>query len=254
MDCMNMTGNTIFITGGGSGIGRGLAEGFHRLGNKIIIAGRRQSVLQAAAAANPGMEYAVLDTTDANAIRLMAKDVTLRFPKLNVVINNAGVQSMHDFGSGQPFDDAAAAQEIETNIYGVLRTTAAFLPILRMHGATIINVSSGLAFVPLAKYPVYCATKAFIHSFSMSLRHQLRKTSVRVIELAPPWVATELDAKHIEPVPNQGMKPMPLADFIAAAMEELASEKQELPVAGAKFLYSGGISERAEATFAQINS
>lgn len=251
---MKLEGNTLLITGGGSGIGRGLAEAFHKLGNKVIIGGRREAVLRNTAAANAGMEFVVLDTTDPESIRAAALHVTARFPELNVVVNNAGVQRVLDFASDEPINEKAAAEEIETNIYGVLRVTQAFLPHLKTRqSSTIINISSGLAFVPLAMYPVYCATKAFVHSFSMSLRHQLESTSVNVIELAPPWVATELDATHAKPTFHDGMRPMPLPDFIAAAMEELKSNGQELPVAGAKFLYSSGISERAAAVFEQIN-
>ena len=251
---MKMQGNTILITGGGSGIGRGLAEAFHKLGNKVIIAGRREAVLQATAAANPGMEYEVLGTSNAESIRNAAAKVVSRFPELNVVVNNAGVQKVIDFASEAGYDDAAAQEEINTNINGVLRMTAAFLPHLKTQAdAAIVNLSSGLAFVPIARYPIYCATKAFVHSFSMSLRLQLAEAGVQVVELAPPWVATELDAAHTTPTVHEGMSPMPLADFIAAAMEELASGGDELKVAGAKFLYAGGVSEKQAATFEMIN-
>ncbi|WP_263358423.1 SDR family oxidoreductase [Acidicapsa ligni] len=249
---MNIQGNTILITGGGSGIGRGLAEALQKQGNKIIIAGRRESVLQETAKANPGMEYAVLDTSNAGSIQAAAAKLTSQYPDLNVVINNAGVQRVIDFAAG--YDDAAAQEEISTNISGVLRMAAAFLPHLRTKAsATIVNISSGLAFVPMARYPVYSATKAFVHSFSMSLRLQLKDTSVRVVELAPPWVGTDLDASHPERAAHEGMSPMPLPAFINAAMEELASDEDELKVAGAKFLYAGGVSEKQIATFAQIN-
>jgi len=249
---MNMQGNTILITGGGSGIGRGLAEALQRQGNSIIIAGRREEVLRDTATANPGMEYVVLDTSSAESIKTAATKIVARFPDLNMIINNAGVQRVIDFAVG--YDDAAAQEEISTNISGVLRMTAAFLPHLKTKpSAMIVNVSSGLAFVPMARYPVYSATKAFVHSFTMSLRLQLKKTSVRVVELAPPWVATELDASHPERASHEGMSPMPLPAFIAAAMEELASGEDELKVAGAKFLYAGGVSDKQAATFEQIN-
>jgi uncharacterized oxidoreductase len=178
----------------------------------------------------------------------------VRFPRLNVVINNAGVQKMHDFGKDNGAGDAAMQEEIATNISGVLRMANAFLPqLLQQPSATIVNVSSGLAFVPMARFPVYCATKAFVHSFTMSLRYQLQRTNVRVVELAPPWVKTDLDATHPAPTEHEGMSPMPLEEFIRAAMQELASDEVELKVAGAKFLYAGGISDRLYATFDQIN-
>ena len=109
----------------------------------------------------------------------------------------------------------------------------------------------GLAFVPMARFPIYCATKAFVRSFTISLRHQMKGTNVRILELAPPWVKTNLDALH--PTSHEGMSPMPLADFTAAAMAELGSGEDELKVAGAKFLYGAGVSEKVNAVFAQIN-
>jgi uncharacterized oxidoreductase len=252
---MQTTGNTIFITGGGSGIGRGLAEAFHKLGNKVIIGGRRREVLAETAAANSGMEYVALDTISAESIRAAAKEVTSRWPKLNVVINNAGVQRVQNFADA-PIDESGFEQEIETNVYGVLRMTNAFLPHLKKQpSATLINVSSGLAFIPAVQFPVYCATKAFVHSFTMSLRRQLRGTSVRVVELAPPWVKTELDAQHQSSVPSgSNIGPIPLPEFIAAAMQDLATDSDELPVAGAKFLYSAGVGEKFNDAFKQMNS
>lgn len=251
---MNLKGNTILITGGGSGIGRGLAEAFHRQGNMVIISGRRRTVLEETAAANPGIDTIELDTTSQPSIASASAALIEKYPSLNVVINNAGVQRVHDFGSGQPFDHQGAEAEIETNIFGVLRVTEAFLPHLKQQPkASIVNVTSGLAFVPMARYPVYCATKAFVHSFTMALREQLKKSSVQVIELAPPWVATDLDASHRERSAHEGMSPMPLPEFIAAAMQELATENEELLVAGAKFLYDGGISDKLYTVFHQIN-
>ena len=251
---MNLQGNTIFITGGGSGIGRGLAEAFHQPGNKVVIGGRRRDVLKQTLAANPGMEAIVLDTKSSESIQSAAASVVRSHPALNVVVNNAGVQRVIDFAAETPLDASAFAEEIDTNINGVLRVTAAFLPHLKSQPeATLINVSSGLAFLPIARFPIYCATKAFVHSFTMSLRHQLKGNNVRVIELAPPWVGTDLDALHKAPIPNEGMQPMQLKDLIAAAMQDLGSDADELPVAGAKFLYNAGISDKATAVFAQLN-
>ena len=163
-----------------------------------------------------------LDTSNRDSIRAVAAEAIRRFPEINVVINNAGVQRVIDFARDEPIDEAAFEEEVDTNIYGVLRVTTAFLPHLKSRpSATIINISSGLAFMPIARFPVYCATKAFVHSFSMSLRHQLRGTSIRVIELAPPWVSTDLAATHPARTLHEGMRPMPLPDFIAAAMQDL---------------------------------
>jgi len=251
---MELKGHTVFITGGTSGIGKGLAEAFHRLGNRVVIAGRRQDALERVCAANPGMSSLVMDVTDRDSIRRATAEATTRFPDLNVVINNAGVQRAQDFASGQSFDDAAMLDEVNTNLVGLIRCCGAFIPHLRrVPRATIVNVSSGLAFVPLARFPVYCATKAAVHSFALSLRHQLRETGIRVIELIPPYVATDLDRTTRETKPRDGPPPMPLADFIAEAMKELVSGGDELAVAGAKWLRSAGTNEQGPQVFARLN-
>lgn len=208
---MNPTGNTILITGGGSGIGRGLAEAFHRQGNQVIIAGRRQSVLDETVAANPGMKSLTLNIEDAAAIQSFAAKVAADFPSLNVVINNAGIMKPENLAADS-IDLSTAESIITTNLLGPLRLTAALLPTLKKQPrATIATVSSGLAFMPLAMTPTYCATKAAIHSWTQSLRYQLRDTSIEVLELAPPYVQTELNG------PRQAADPraMPLADYIS---------------------------------------
>lgn len=210
---MNITGNTILITGGGSGIGRGLAEALHARGNRIIITGRREAALAEVAAANPGMVFAPLDIADPAAIRAFAARVVEDHPALNVVINNAGIMQAEDFKAGA-FDLDAVEATITTNLLGPIRLTAALLPHLRLQPAsTVMTVSSGLAFVPLTATPTYSATKAAIHSWSQSLRRQLADTPVEVLELAPPAVATDLMPGHAES-PNS----MPLADYIAEVM------------------------------------
>ena len=192
---MKLTGNVILITGGGSGLGRGFAEAFHKLGNQVVIAGRREDVLRETAEANAGMDWVRMDVADAASIAEATAEVVRRHGGLNVVMNNAGVQRYIDFT--KVYDDAKALEEINTNILGLMRVTAALLPQLRgVPDAVVVNVSSGLAFVPLARYPVYCASKAFVHSFSISLRHQLKETGVRVVELAPPWVESGLHDAH----------------------------------------------------------
>ncbi|HVZ19241.1 MAG TPA: SDR family NAD(P)-dependent oxidoreductase, partial [Terriglobales bacterium] len=164
---MRMDGNTIFITGGGEGIGRGLAEAFHELGNQVIIASRRESVLKAVCEANPGMRYYVLDVADPEQIRAVAAQAIADFPKLNCVIANAGVQRLYSFAAETMPDDHVIAEEIEINLLGVIRTITAFLPHLRkQESATVIQLTSGLAYVPRSACAVYCATKAAIHSLS----------------------------------------------------------------------------------------
>ncbi|MGC2638230.1 MAG: SDR family oxidoreductase [Acidobacteriaceae bacterium] len=217
---MDMTGNTILITGGTSGIGRALAEALHRLGNKVIVAGRRKPLLDQVTAANPGMQAAVLDVQDAASVAEFARSATSRFPALNVLINNAGIMKTEDL-NGLTADFSVVESTVETNLIAPLRLTAALLPLLKKQPqATVITVSSGLAFVPLAMTPTYCATKAAIHSWTQSLRYQLQGTSVQVMELIPPYVQTELHGAHQASDPRA----MPLAEFIAEVMEILRTQ------------------------------
>lgn len=205
---MNIAENTILITGGGTGIGRALAEALHARGNQIIITGRREDVLKDTAAANPGMAWATLDMEDAGAVAAFGAQVVKDHPSLNAVILNAGIMKAEDL-KAQPFDLATVEATIATNLLGPIRLTAALLPhLMAQPKATVMTVTSGLAFIPLTATPTYNATKAAIHSWSQSLRHQLADTSVEVLELAPPAVATDLMPGHAEN-PNS----MPLAEF-----------------------------------------
>jgi uncharacterized oxidoreductase len=215
---MNNSGNTILITGGGSGIGSGLAEELHKLGNQVIIAGRRKQALDETTAANPGMKSLTLDIENPTAIRAFAAKVAAEFPALNVLMNNAGIMRPENLLAQQ--DDLADAEAtVATNLLGPIRLTAALLPLLQKQPhSTIVNVSSGLAFVPLALTPTYCATKAAIHSYTQSLRHQLRGTHIEVLELVPPYVATHLMDGADDP------RAMPLDKFIAEAMEILKTQ------------------------------
>jgi uncharacterized oxidoreductase len=217
---MQISGNTILITGGGSGIGRGLAEAFHAEGNQVVIAGRRKELLQEAAGANPGMKTAVLDIGNVESIRSFAEQITKDYPALNVVIQNAGIMKPELLQKGTVADAEAI---IATNLLGPIRLTAALLPsLLRQNSAAIVTVSSGLAFVPLAMTPTYCATKAAIHSYTQSLRYQLRDTSVQVLELIPPYVQTELTGPRQASDPNA----MPLKDYIAESMKILKTSPE----------------------------
>ena len=213
---MNITGNTLLITGGGTGIGRALAEALHARGNQIIITGRREDVLKATAAANPGMAWATLDMQDAAAVAAFGAQVVKDHPALNAVILNAGIMKAEDM-KAQPFDLTAAEATIATNLLGPIRLTAALLPHLTAQpAATVMTVTSGLAFIPLTATPTYNATKAAIHSYTVSLRTQL-EGKVEVIELAPPGVQTDL-------TPGQAHRPgyVPLQDFADAVAAQFA--------------------------------
>jgi uncharacterized oxidoreductase len=243
---MNLTGNTILITGGGSGIGLALAREFHQRGNTVIIAGRRKSALDAATAANPGMKFLVLDTADPASIAAAAETLTRDYPALNAVLNNAGIMRPEDLKAGATADAEAI---ITTNLLGPIRLTAALMPhLLRQPAATILNVSSGLAFVPLAMTPTYCATKAGLHSYSMSLRYQLKNTAVKVIEIAPPWVATELMGE----TPTDP-RAMPLDAFIAETMQILATDADEICVERVMFLRNATANGKEYEVFKTFN-
>jgi uncharacterized oxidoreductase len=216
---MQMTGNTVLVTGGGTGIGRGLAESLHRLGNQVIIAARRSEPLRAVAAANPGMQVVSLDQGDPADIRRIATELTDRYPDLNVLVNNAGIQRVEDLTSGNV---GLAEQTVAVNLLGPVRLTATLLPsLLRRPHAAIINVTSGLAFMPSALIPTYCATKAALHSYTQSLRFQLRDTSVQVIEIIPPQVQTALQGER-------GFDPraMPLDEYVTETMTLLQTQPQ----------------------------
>lgn len=213
---MKTSGNTILITGGASGIGRGLAEAFHKLGNQVIIAGRRKSKLEEVTRANPGMDAVELDVTDARHIQSVAQALIAKYPALNVVINNAGIMPFDQAGSGD-LDDQQAVHLVTTNLLGPVRVSAAFVEHLKQQPQSwLINNSSVLAFLPLAGNALYSATKAAIHSYTMSQRFALRDSSVRVLEIAPPWVDTDLIHKSGDP------RAMPLDAFIAQTMAKLA--------------------------------
>jgi uncharacterized oxidoreductase len=215
---MQMTHNTVLVTGGGTGIGRGLAESLHRLGNHVVIAGRRSEPLQAAASANPGIEYLRLDQSDA-AIQRVAAELTDSYPDINIVFNNAGIQLVEDLTAG---DVAAAEAMVAINLLGPIRLTAALLPsLMTQPRAAIVNVTSGLGFVPNHITPTYSATKAALHSYTQSLRFQLRDTAIQVIEIIPPHVQTGLQGER-----GYDPKAMPLDAFIAETMTLLQTQPQ----------------------------
>lgn len=235
---MQISGNTILITGGATGIGLALATAFLEKGNTVIICGRRENKLRDALAKHPGLHMRVCDIEQATDREVLYNWSTRQFPTLNILINNAGIQREIDFRKGTQELDSGES-EIAINFEGVVHLTALFTPhLLTQPDAAIIQVSSGLAFVPMALAPVYCATKAALHSFSLTLRHQLKGTSVRVFELIPPIVDTELDrgARERRGQRQRGISP----DLVAKqTLTGLAKNQYEIAVGQARFLQIG---------------
>jgi uncharacterized oxidoreductase len=225
---------TVLITGGGSGIGAGLAAAFHAKGVPVIIAGRTRDRLEAVAALHPGMEVEVVDVAEAGQVIALADRIAARWPALDTVINNAGIQTLFDFC--EPVDPDKIAREIDVNLKGLILVANAMLPVLRrQQQARLVNVGSGLGYVPLVAAPVYSATKAAVHSFTISLRRQLAGSPVQVIELIPPVVETDLHRGQ----PRKPPRAMKLDAFVQAAMAGLETGRPEIRVGLANVLARG---------------
>jgi uncharacterized oxidoreductase len=224
---MKTTGNTILITGGSSGIGFELGKQFLTLGNTVIITGRDEAKLQKAKSLLPALQTIKSDVSQPKEIDSLLKKVLADFPHLNVLINNAGIMhtiNWHD----SSLDLETLTEEIDINLKGPMRMAKAFLPHLKnQEEAAIINISSGLAFVPLPTSPVYCATKAALHSFSLSLRVQLKNNRVKVFEVAPPATETELLAAH-DKEDMKDVQIMKVDAMVADSIKGLAADRFEI--------------------------
>ena len=229
---MNLKNNTILITGGTAGLGLAFAEEFYRLGNTVIICGRREDRLKNIAEKFPGMITKVCDVSKERDRIELVEWATYNHKDLNMLMNNAGVQLAFNVGNAD--ENHKIFTETSTNFIAPIHLSSLFVNHLKdKEGSAIINITSGLAFVPLAFCPVYCATKAGLHSFTLSLRRQLRDTKTKVFEIAPPAVDTELGYQNRTDV-NQSHGGMKVEDFLREAMEALANDLFEAPIANAK--------------------
>jgi uncharacterized oxidoreductase len=232
---MKTTQNTILITGGSSGIGLGFAEEFLKLGNKVIICGRREERLNMVKEKNPDVIIYKCDVSVEEQRQELFSRVSEDHPETNVLMNNAGIQLCGDM-TGK-FDKNKINAEIDTNFVAPIHLSSLFADLLKSKKeAAIINISSGLAFVPLAFMPVYCATKAALHSYTLSLRHQLRKTSIKVFEIAPPAVDTELGHQGRNGA-AQSHGGITVSEFIKEAMEAISGDVFEAAIGQAKGLH-----------------
>jgi uncharacterized oxidoreductase len=245
---MNTRGNTILITGGATGIGFAFAEAFARLGNKVIICGRREPKLSEAKARLPDIVTRVCDLSKPDEREQLHKWITDNVRNINMLINNAGIQRLIDLKKGIS-ELNNGEDEVEINLKAQIHLCALFIPdFLKTKEAAIVNISSGLGFVPLAGAPIYCATKAAIHSYSLSLRHQLRGTSIKVFEIIPPIVNTELGGPE-KKIQRTGIPPSQVAK---ESMQAFENNIFEFAIGMAEGLRVGS-RQNPEETFQRMN-
>lgn len=240
---MELSNNKILITGGGSGIGLGLTERFLKENNTVIICGRREDILKQVSSRHPKIITKVADLSRREDRDTLCSWISREHPDLSVIVNNAGIQNwMHI--SDEDFYTKAVA-EIETNVTAPLHLTSLLMNLKSLR--TIINVTSGLAFVQLSKSPVYCATKAFLHSFTMSLRHMVKSRDIEVIELIPPALNTDLGGKGVH------AKDPSVSDFIEAVFQQLREGKREITWGFSEAMHKASSNDVITAAFARLN-
>jgi uncharacterized oxidoreductase len=249
---MEVSGNTVLITGGATGIGYALAESFLRAGNEVIICGRREERLLEAQRRHPEFHIKACDVAEETGRRALVEWVTANFRSLNILVNNAGVQRDIDFTHGIG-EFLAGENEIQINLEAPIVLSGLFIPyLIGKKEAAIVNVSSGLGFVPLARMPVYCATKAGLHAFSLALRHQLLKLGIKVFEVVPPAIDTELNPEGRARRGNfkPDLKP---EEFVAAVMKGLQHDVFEIGYGMTEGLIKASRAE-LDKNFQQMNS
>jgi len=250
---LNTTGNTILITGGATGIGFALAEAFLKGDNEVIICGRRKRKLQEAKRKLSRVHTKIIDVSSETERQKLSRWTKTRFTHLNILVNNAGIQRKHDFTSQKIMKSPSIKHdEVAVNLVAPIRLCALFTPtLLKKKEAAIVNISSGLAFVPIAMMPVYCATKAALHSFTISLRHQLRSTNLRVFEAAPPATDTELDQTFAEER-EHAYRGITAQEVASAILEGIRADNEQIIIGQAQNLYSASL-QNPTAIFKQLN-
>ena len=242
---VDLGGSTILITGGASGIGLALAERFLRAGSEVIVCGRREAKLREAQARHPQLDVRVCDLAEAREREALFRWAVAEFPRLNVLVNNAGIQRRVHLASPEEWDETG--QEIAINLEAPIHLSRLFIPhLLAQKRPFIVNVTSGLAFAPLAGVPIYCATKAALRSFTLSLRHQLASTPIQVVEIVPPAVNTDLGG------PGLHTFGVPVEEFADAVIARLREGDLEIPY-GFSVQASRASREELEALFARMN-
>jgi len=220
---MRLSDRTILITGGSAGIGLAFALKFLELGNTVIVTGRRQAVLDAVKAQHPNLHTIQSDIADPDQVAALAARVKADFPKLDVLMNNAGIGVSRNL-KAPAADLVGLMAEVDVNVGGVIRTTSALIDVLTANRGTVINVSSALAFVPLPSNPIYSATKAAVHSYTQSLRFQLEDSGVEVIELMPPAVRTDMTGDFAE----HGISMITTEELVRQSFADLKAGAQEI--------------------------
>ncbi|MCL5239030.1 MAG: SDR family NAD(P)-dependent oxidoreductase [Candidatus Marsarchaeota archaeon] len=227
---MKTNGNTVLITGGATGIGFALAQKLSKLGNKVIICGRREHKLNEAREKLPGLHTIRCDISNAADRKKLLEKISSDFSDINLLVNNAGIQRNIDFTKGLE-DLEKNEDEIDINFKAQVYLSASIIPLMKRKDSAIINISSGLGFVPLASFPMYSATKAAMHSFSLSLRHQLKQKGIRVFEVVPPTVYdTELKGKPIEKAEWMSSS----AEVADAVVEGIEADRYEIGIGASK--------------------
>jgi len=243
---VDLKNNTVLVTGGGSGIGLAIAQRFLEAGSVVVACGRRERMLRAVQEQNPGLQISACDLSDESNRRELVRWITSSFPKLNVLVNNAGIQRRLRLDESEPW--GVTHEEIAINLEAAIHLTRLLVPhLLTRERPAIVNITSGLAFVPLAAVPVYCATKAALHSYTLSLRHQLHETPIRVLEVIPPAVDTDLGG------PGLHTFGVYVDEFADAVFDGLRSEQLEITYGYAKLAAQASADERS-AIFERMNN